>query len=91
MCFICEVLFCLIFWRRLLFVFKFLFEVLCVVKKFVIDIYYGIMCIDEYVWLRVDNWQQVFYDIFVFDLEICSYFEVENIYMKVVMVDMEVL
>ncbi len=60
-------------------------------KKPVEDTRHGITRMDEYQWLRADNWQQVFHDTSVLDPEIRQYLEAENAYMKAAMADTEAL
>ncbi|MEO8630861.1 MAG: S9 family peptidase, partial [Betaproteobacteria bacterium] len=42
--------------------------------------YHGIELVDEYAWLRADNWQDVMRDPGVLDAEIRAYLEAENAY-----------
>ena len=49
--------------------------------------YHGIERVDEYAWLRADNWQEVMRDPAVLDPEIRAYLEAENAYSKAVMAD----
>ncbi len=42
--------------------------------------YHGIEVVDEYAWLRADNWQDVMRDPGVLDAEIRAYLEAENAY-----------
>ncbi len=43
-------------------------------------IYHGIELVDEYAWLRAENWQDVMRDPGVLDAEIRAYLEAENAY-----------
>ena len=43
---------------------------------------HGITRIDEYAWLRADNWQEVFKDPATLDPEIRSHLEAENAYIR---------
>ncbi len=60
-------------------------------KKPVTDTHHGITRTDDYAWLRVDNWQEVFHDTSVLDPEVRAYLEAENDYMKTAMADTEEL
>lgn len=58
-------------------------------KRPVTDTRHGISRIDDYAWLRADNWQQVFQDPSVLDDGIRAYLEAENAYQKQAMADTE--
>ncbi len=60
-------------------------------KRPVSDTRHGIQRIDDYAWLRADNWQQVFQDPSVLDLEIRTYLEAENAYQDAAMADTKAL
>ncbi len=51
------------------------------------DTRHGITRIDEYAWLRADNWQEVFRDPSVLDARIRAHLEAENEYQDVLMAD----
>ncbi|MGA7456271.1 MAG: S9 family peptidase, partial [Methyloceanibacter sp.] len=51
--------------------------------------YHGIERVDDYAWLRADNWQAVMRDPALLDPEIRTYLEAENAYSKAVMADTE--
>ena len=53
--------------------------------------YHGVDLVDEYAWLRADNWQEVMQDPSVLDAEIRAYLEAENAYTKAAMADVEPL
>jgi oligopeptidase B len=53
--------------------------------------YHGIERIDDYAWLRADNWQAVMRDPALLDPEIRTYLDAENAYSKAVMTDTEPL
>ncbi|HEX2446842.1 MAG TPA: S9 family peptidase [Methyloceanibacter sp.] len=55
------------------------------------SLYHGITRVDDYAWLRADNWQAVMRDPALLDPEIRSYLEAENAYSKALMADTEVL
>lgn len=55
------------------------------------DTRHGIERIDEYAWLRADNWQAVFKDTTVLDPAIRAHLEAENAYAKSLMADTETL
>lgn len=52
---------------------------------------HGISCVDDYAWLRADNWQQVMRDPGVLAPEIRDYLEAENAYTEAAMADTEAL
>src|SRR6478752_3306478 len=51
------------------------------------DTHHGITRIDEYAWLRADNWQEVFRDPSTLDPAIRSHLEAENAYQRALMQD----
>jgi len=51
--------------------------------------HHGIERVDEYAWLRADNWQAVMRDPTVLDASIRAHLEAENAYTKAVMADTE--
>ncbi|BCH26036.1 S9 family peptidase [Mesorhizobium sp. L-8-3] len=51
------------------------------------DTHHGISRIDEYGWLRADNWQEVFKDPSVLDPTIRKHLEAENAYQSALMAD----
>jgi oligopeptidase B len=53
--------------------------------------HHGIERVDDYAWLRADNWQAVMRDPAVLDPEIRAHLEAENAYTKTVMADTEPL
>jgi oligopeptidase B len=53
--------------------------------------YHGIEVVDEYAWLRADNWQDVMRDPGVLDAEIRAYLEAENAYTASQLADTTVL
>ena len=55
------------------------------------DTRHGITRVDEFAWLRADNWQEVFRDPTVLDPAIRSHLEAENAYQQALMADTEVL
>ncbi|MEQ1950750.1 S9 family peptidase [Mesorhizobium sp. CN2-181] len=55
------------------------------------DTRHGITRLDEFTWLRADNWQEVFRDPSVLDPAIRSHLEAENAYQRTLMADTEVL
>ncbi len=55
------------------------------------DTHHGITRIDEFAWLRADNWQEVMRDPAVLAADIRAYLEAENAYTKAVMADTEAL
>ncbi|MDI6026552.1 S9 family peptidase [Corticibacterium sp. UT-5YL-CI-8] len=55
------------------------------------DIRHGIKRVDEYAWLRAENWQEVFRDPSTLDPAIRAHLEDENRYQSVMMADTEAL
>jgi oligopeptidase B len=55
------------------------------------DVHHGIERVDDYAWLRVDNWQDVMRDPAVLGADVRAYLEAENAYTKAVMADTEAL
>lgn len=55
------------------------------------DTRHGIDRIDDYAWLRAENWQEVFKDTSVLDADIRSYLDAENDYAQSQMADTETL
>ncbi|MFI0847697.1 S9 family peptidase [Mesorhizobium sp. IMUNJ 23232] len=55
------------------------------------DTRHGITRVDEFAWLRADNWQEVFRDPSLLDPAIRSHLEAENAYQQALMADTEVL
>ncbi len=51
------------------------------------DTRHGITRTDDYAWLRADNWQAVFRDTSVLDLEIRAHLEAENTYQQALLAD----
>ncbi|MCY6381536.1 S9 family peptidase [Hoeflea prorocentri] len=60
-------------------------------KHPVTDTRHGIKRMDDYAWLRAENWQQVFQDPAVLDVDIRAYLEAENAYQQTAMADTESL
>jgi oligopeptidase B len=56
-------------------------------KQAVSDTRHGVTRIDEYAWLRAENWQQVFKDPAVLDPAIRAHLEAENAYQAELMAD----
>ncbi|MBB6466908.1 oligopeptidase B [Aminobacter lissarensis] len=56
-------------------------------RRPVSDTRHGITRVDEYAWLRADNWQEVFRDPSVLDPDIRSHLEAENSYQAELMAD----
>ncbi len=56
-------------------------------KKPVTSLHHGIARVDDYAWLRADNWQEMFHDPSLLDPEIRACLEAENDYEKVAMAD----
>ncbi|MDI7861310.1 S9 family peptidase [Rhizobiaceae bacterium n13] len=56
-------------------------------KKPVEDTRHGITRVDDYGWMRADNWQAMFKDPSILDPEIRKHLEAENAYMNVAMED----
>jgi oligopeptidase B len=57
----------------------------------VTDTRHGIVRVDEYAWLRADNWQEVFRDPAVLAPDIRAHLEAENAYQAAMMADTEAL
>jgi hypothetical protein len=57
----------------------------------VTDSWHGISRIDEYAWLRAENWQEVFRDPSLLDPAIRSHLEAENTYQAAMMANTEKL
>ena len=55
------------------------------------DTRHGITRVDEFAWLRADNWQEVFRDPSLLDPAIRSHLEAENTYQQALMADTEIL
>ncbi|MGN6464977.1 MAG: S9 family peptidase [Rhizobiaceae bacterium] len=55
------------------------------------DSWHGISRVDEYAWLRADNWQEVFRDPGLLDPAIRAHLEAENAYQAAMMADTEKL
>jgi oligopeptidase B len=55
------------------------------------DTRHGITRVDEYAWLRADNWQEVFREPSTLDPAIRAHLEAENAYQTALMADTEVL
>ncbi|MEO0544398.1 MAG: S9 family peptidase [Pseudomonadota bacterium] len=53
------------------------------------DVRHGIERIDNYAWLRADNWQEVFKDTSVLDPDIRAFLETENVFQRSFMADTE--
>src|SRR5262245_24686140 len=53
--------------------------------------HHGIERIDDYAWLRADNWQAVMRDPALLDPEIRTYLDAENAYSKAMLADTEPL
>jgi oligopeptidase B len=51
------------------------------------DNWHGISRIDEYAWLRAENWQEVFKDPSLLEPAIQSHLEAENTYQAAMMAD----
>ena len=60
-------------------------------KKPVEDTRHGITRVDDYAWLRADNWQAMFKDPSILDPEIRKHLEAENVYMNAAMEDTKAL
>ena len=50
-------------------------------------VHHGVELVDEYAWLRADNWQEVMRDPAVLDPEIRAYLEAENAYTEAALAD----
>ena len=51
------------------------------------SVQHGVELVDEYAWLRADNWQEVMRDPSVLDSEIRTYLEAENAYTEAALAD----
>ena len=51
------------------------------------SVQHGVELVDEYAWLRADNWQEVMRDPSVLDTEIRTYLEAENAYTEAALAD----
>src|SRR5258708_24970777 len=60
-------------------------------KRPVRDVHHGVERIDDYAWLRVDNWQEVMRNPAALSSDVRAYLEAENAYTADVMVDTGVL
>ncbi|MDA4635730.1 hypothetical protein NZA98_32390, partial [Escherichia coli] len=60
-------------------------------KHPVSDTRHGITRVDNYAWMRADNWQDVFKDPSVLDPAIRSHLEAENAYQTALMADTKAL
>ena len=60
-------------------------------KKPVEDTRHGITRVDDYAWLRADNWQAMFKDPSILDPDIRKHLEAENAYMNAAMEDTKAL
>ncbi len=60
-------------------------------RKPVATLHHGIERVDDYAWLRADNWQEVMRDPAKLDADIRAYLEAENAYTGAVMADTEKL
>ena len=56
-------------------------------KKPVDDVHHGIRRVDDYAWLRADNWQEVFRDPSLLAPEIRAHLDAENAYQAALMAD----
>ena len=56
-------------------------------RRPVADEHHGIKRLDDYAWLRADNWQEVFRDPDVLAPEIRTHLEAENTYQEALMAD----
>jgi oligopeptidase B len=63
----------------------------CAARRPVTSIHHGIARVDDYAWLRAENWQAVIRDPARLDAEIRSYLEAENAYAKATLADTETL
>ncbi len=52
-----------------------------------VSVHHGVEIVDEYAWLRADNWQEVMRDPSVLDPEICAYLEAENAHTEAALSD----
>ncbi len=55
------------------------------------DVHHGIERVDDYAWLRVENWQEVMRDPAALSADVRAYLEAENAYTKQSMADTEAL
>ena len=55
------------------------------------DLHHGIERVDNYAWLRAENWQEVMRDPASLGPDIRAYLEAENAYTKAAMADTEAL
>jgi len=55
------------------------------------SVQHGVELVDEYAWLRADNWQEVMRDPAVLDAEIRTYLEAENAYTQAALADTQAL
>jgi oligopeptidase B len=55
------------------------------------DIHHGIERVDDYAWLRVDNWQEVMRNPSALSADVRAYLDAENAYTKAAMEDTEAL
>jgi oligopeptidase B len=60
-------------------------------KRPVSDTHHGITRVDDYAWLRAENWQEVFKDPSLLNLNIRKHLEEENAYQAALMADTEEL
>jgi oligopeptidase B len=60
-------------------------------RKPVRAVHHGVEIVDDYAWLRADNWQEVMRDPSVLDTEIRAYLEAENAYTELSLADTKVL
>ncbi len=60
-------------------------------KRPVKSVHHGIERVDDYAWLRADNWQEVLRDPSALPADIRAYLEAENAYQKAVMAGTEAL
>ncbi|MBX3569827.1 MAG: S9 family peptidase [Rhizobiaceae bacterium] len=60
-------------------------------KRPVADTRHGISRVDDYAWMRADNWQEVFQDPSVLDPAIRRHLDAENAYQQALMADTEAL
>jgi oligopeptidase B len=60
-------------------------------RRPLVSSHHGIERVDDYAWLRADNWQTVMRDPGALDPEIRAHLEAENTYTKTVMADTEAL
>ncbi len=55
------------------------------------SVQHGVELVDEYAWLRADNWQEVMRDPAVLDAEIRTYLEAENAHTEAALADTQAL